>query len=189
MNPLTNVKIAKYGYMATSLAFAISGLYLVLEEEPVIDGTRLLLGSMMIVYGVFRLIGYCSRDLYQLAFQYDLAFGILMIALGLVFLFYRSVSQDKITAMIGTLTIADSLYKVQIALDTRRFGMNRWLIILAVAAVTCVCGILLVVPPALDIDTVSTMMGQALMLEGILSLTVAVSVIKISEKQRFDTER
>lgn len=189
MNPLTRVKIAKYGYMATAVAFAIFGIFFVLKDNPTSRKPWVLLGIMMIVYGVFRFVGYFSRDLYQLAFQYDLAFGILMMAIGVVLLFHVTASEDKITAIIGTLTLTDSLYKVQVALDTRRFGMNRWLIILVAAAAAAVCGMLLIVPPARDGGTVTTMLGLALMLEGILSLTVAISVIKISENQRFDTER
>lgn len=189
MNPLTNVKIAKYGYMATALIIAVLGIFFVAGDDPTSRAARVVLGIMMIGYGIFRFIGYCSRDLYQLAFQYDLAFGILMMALGLVLIFHVTASEDKVTAIIGTLTLADSLYKVQVALDTKRFGMNRWLIILVVAMAAGIFGILLIVPPAKDAATVTTMLGLALMLEGVLSLTVAISVIKISEKQRFDTER
>ncbi len=43
-----------------------------------------LLGVGMIVFGAIKLVGYFSRDLFRLAFQYDLAFGILLIALGIV---------------------------------------------------------------------------------------------------------
>ena len=36
-------------------------------------------GIILILFGIVRLIGFFSKDLYRLAFQYDLAFGILMV--------------------------------------------------------------------------------------------------------------
>jgi len=46
----------------------------------------ILVGCMMIGFGAVKLMGYFSRDLYRLAFQFDLAYGILLIVLGLIVL-------------------------------------------------------------------------------------------------------
>ena len=43
-------------------------------------------GIILILFGIVRLIGFFSKDLYRLAFQYDLAFGILMVTLGIIML-------------------------------------------------------------------------------------------------------
>ncbi|MFQ9732082.1 MAG: hypothetical protein ACLT8X_11075 [Mediterraneibacter faecis] len=41
-------------------------------------------------YGIIKMIGYFSKDLYCLAFQYDLACGIFLIILGVVALSIRN---------------------------------------------------------------------------------------------------
>ena len=38
--------------------------------------------AMLIVYGLIKILGYFSRDIYCLAFQFDLAFGVLLAAVG-----------------------------------------------------------------------------------------------------------
>ena len=50
----------------------------------------ILVGCMMIGFGAVKLMGYFSRDLYRLAFQFDLAYGILLIVLGLIVLVRRA---------------------------------------------------------------------------------------------------
>ena len=55
-----------------------------------------------------------------LAFQYDLAFGILLIALGAVILLKPEGALDFIFAALGIAIFSDGLFKVQIALDYQR---------------------------------------------------------------------
>ena len=45
-----------------------------------------MLGAILVLYGAIKMIGYFSRDLYRLAFQYDLAFGMLIMLIGLILL-------------------------------------------------------------------------------------------------------
>ena len=48
-----------------------------------------LAGILFIADGIIKIIGYFSRDFYCLAFQFDLGFGILMIAVGILILVRR----------------------------------------------------------------------------------------------------
>ena len=83
-----------------------------------------------------KLVGYFSRDLYRLAFQYDLEFGILLIALGVIVLLRTNGVMDFICIAAGVSILADGLFKIQIAIDARRFGIRDWWLILLLAVVT-----------------------------------------------------
>mgnify|MGYP000181732138 CR=1 FL=1 len=48
-----------------------------------------LAGILFLADGIIKIIGYFSRDFYCLAFQFDLGFGILMIAVGILILVRR----------------------------------------------------------------------------------------------------
>ena len=41
-------------------------------------------GIILIAYGIVKIIGYCSEDLYNLAFQHDLACGVFLIVVGVI---------------------------------------------------------------------------------------------------------
>lgn len=50
------------------------------------------MGIMLILYGAIKISGYFTRDAFCLAFQFDLAFGILLMAVGVI-LIARKISQ------------------------------------------------------------------------------------------------
>lgn len=58
-------------------------------------------GLIMVLFGGVKLVGYFSMDLFRLAFQYDLSFGILMIALGIVVLFRPEKALSFICVVLG----------------------------------------------------------------------------------------
>ena len=80
------MKIAKIGYIVMSVILCMVGLLFIARPGISVKVIGYALGIMMIVFGCIRLVGYFSRDLFRLAFQYDLQFGTLLIALGVIVL-------------------------------------------------------------------------------------------------------
>ena len=86
MRSVAPMRTAKIGYIVISTLLCILGILLIVVPDFSISAVGAICGAMLIVFGIVRLVGYFSKDLYRLAFQYDLAFGIMMIALGAVML-------------------------------------------------------------------------------------------------------
>lgn len=145
-----------------------------------------LLGIGMIVFGAVKVAGYLSRDLFRLAFQYDLAFGLLLMVLGVVTLSHPGDAMSFLCVMFGIPVLADGLFKIQIAADSRRFGIRRWWLVLALAALTCIIGVVLVFRPAAGVRALTALMGLSLLCDGVLNLTVALCTVKIVNHQRPD---
>ena len=83
MRRIAPMRIAKIGYVVMSLIFCVLGTGLILHADI---GTKMLgtlLGIAMIVFGIVKIIGYFSKDLFRLAFQYDLEFGSVLAVLGI----------------------------------------------------------------------------------------------------------
>ena len=140
----------------------------------------------MIVFGGIKLVGYFSRDLFRLAFQYDLAFGILLVVLGILTLSHPNDTMSFLAVILGIPVLADGLFKIQIALDSRRFGIRHWWLILILAVLTCLVGIVLVFRPAVGMLVMTMFMGVSLLLDGILNLCVALFTVKIVANQKPD---
>lgn len=173
------MQTAKIGYVIVSLLLCVLGVVMivVLDFSASLIGT--LCGIILIVFGAFKLVGYFSKDLYRLAFQYDLAFGILTLALGIIILLNPDNIMNFICVVLGVAVLADGLLKIQIALDSKRFGISKWWLILAVAFIACVCGILLLVRPSESIRVIIVLMGISLLAEGILNLSTVITAVKI----------
>ena len=178
--------VAKTGYIVMSLVFCAVGALFIVRPGLSAGLIGRALGAAMILFGAVKLVGYCSRDLYRLAFQYDLGFGLLLIALGALVLIRPAGVLDFLFAALGAAVLTDGLYKVQIALDARRFGISAWWLTLALAAATVAVGLALVFRPWDSVRLLTILLGAALLAEGILNLCVAVSTVKIVSHQRPD---
>ena len=94
MNSSGTLKIARNGYIVMAVVFCALGIFLMAVPEKAVKIICVLAGILFIADGIIKIIGYFSRDFYCLAFQFDLGFGILMIAVGILILVSISTYQD-----------------------------------------------------------------------------------------------
>lgn len=174
------------GYLFMTFVFCVSGIAFMLAP-PIPDRIlSVLIGLLMIFYGFVKMTGYCAKDLYCLAFQYDLACGILLAAVGVVMLFGYSHLMPYFPYLMGMLIFLDGLLRIQTTIDAKRFGIERWSVLLTVSILTSVFGIILLILPYRDELPYNTMAGIALILEGILNCCIvrfAVKKMKDCSKQ------
>lgn len=173
------IKTAKTGYIVLSLALCALGLGLMLKPDVSVMAIGIIVGCVLIAFGVVKLIGYFSKDLYRLAFQFDLAFGLLLLALGAAVVFRPGLAMGTLCVILGVEIVADGLFKVQTALDARRFGLGSWWLILALAVLAGAIGVMMIVSPAEGAMALAMLLGASLLAEGALNLGVALCAVKI----------
>lgn len=177
------IQAAKLGYILLSVALcALGGVLIAVPDFSAALLCRLV-GITMLLFGAVKIIGYCSKDLYRLAFQYDLAFGILLIALGGILLFRPDTMVQIICIIMGVCVLADALLKIQISIDSKAFGLEKWWLILVAAILTGVAGFLLVLRPMESARAVMILLGVTLITEGLLNLTTILTAVKIIRRQ------
>lgn len=180
------MKIAKYGYIVISAVFCIVGILFIVLPEPAVRTIELFIGISMIVFGAVKLVGYFSKDLYRLAFQYDFQFGILMLFLGIIALIKPGNVINFICISLGICILADCLFKAKIAFEAKQFGIREWWLTLVLAVITGIIGIVLTFRPSEAVHAIMIMLGISLLAEGILNLSVACSLVKIVKHQKPD---
>lgn len=173
------IRMAKTGYILLSVALCILGVVTaILPDFSAVWFCRIG-GMVMLLFGIVKIIGYWSDDLYRLAFQHDLAFGILLIALGIVLILRTDPMIVLLCTILGIYILADALLKVQIAIDSKAFGIRKWWLILLSAIVTGVVGFLLIYCPSESVDVLMVFLGLALIAEGLMSLTTILIAVKL----------
>ena len=110
----------------------------------------------------------------------------LLVALGLAILLKPHSAMNMLCVIMGIEIVADGLFKVQTAMDARRFGLNTWWLMLILAVATGAVGALLALNPATGAESLTRLLGISLLAEGALNLCVAVCAIKIVAHQRPD---
>lgn len=163
---MKGLKLAKTGYLAMSVAFYIAGIVcMILPEIPPFRAC-VVSGIVLICYGIIKIIGYFSKELYCLAFQYDLACGLLLIVLGVIILTCSQQIMPHLFVGLGVLVLLDSLLSIQMSKDSKQFGLETWYVILITSVVAGVFGVLLIViPPTMRLAR-HIMSGAALLSMG-----------------------
>ena len=177
------MRVAKVGYIVMSAVFCAVGLIFIIRPDVSAGFLGYLLGTAMIVFGAIKIVGYFSKDLFRLAFQYDLEFGVILIVLGVIVLAKPLDVLNFVFIATGIATLADSMFKLRIATDARKFGIDAWWTIFAFAVLTGVIGILLVIRPWESARILTALLGISLLSEWILNLCVAISTVKIVKNQ------
>lgn len=177
------IMAAKVGYIIISIMLCALGVVLIAVPDFSASLLCRIGGAFLILFGCVKIIGYFSKDLYRLAFQYDLAFGILMIVLGIALIVRTDTMGNIICIFLGICILADALLKIQISVDSKTFGIRQWWLILAVALITGTIGFLLVIRPWEGAQIVMLLLGIALLTEGVLNLVTILTTVKIIRRQ------
>ena len=183
MRSVAPMKIAKIGYIVVSVLFCIAGILFIALPEISTKIVGIEIGIAAIVFGIVKLIGYFSKDLYRLAFQFDLEFGILMVILGTIVLFNPENLMAFIAASFGISILFDGLFKIRIALDSKRFGIKDWWLIFSLAILAGIIGIALIFDSAFGAGVLTVLMGVSLFSEGILNLYTVIRTVLIVKNQ------
>ena len=186
MRSVTPMRIAKIGYIVMSVMFCIAGALFIALPDISITMIGISMGIAMIVFGIVKLVGYFSRDLFRLAFQFDLELGILLLVLGLIVLIRPDDLMSFMCIALGISILTDGLFKVQIALDSKRFGIKSWWVILALAVVAGTIGVFLIFLSAKSAQFLTVLLGVSILAEGILNLYTVISTVLIIKHQQPD---
>ena len=186
MRSVLPMKAAKIGYIVLSVLYCVLGILLFAMPDLSLTAIGIILGIGMIVFGIVKIIGYFSKDLFRLAFQYDLAFGGFLIALGIIVLVNPEHLVSFFCIVIGIAVLCDGLFKIQIAIDSKPFGIRTWWLILLFAVITVAAGVLLIIRPAQAARMLTVFLGISVFADGILNLIVAVFTVKIIDHQLSD---
>ena len=109
------IRAAKAGYIIMSLLFCALGLTMIVKHDLSVSLIGMAAGAMLVAFGVVKLAGFFSKDLYRLAFQYDLAFGLLLILIGVIVLINPDHAMNFLCLVLGISIMADALLKLQTA--------------------------------------------------------------------------
>lgn len=179
---MNRLKRAKMGYIGCSVLYGLFGLTLILF--PGISAQVLcgIVGGISVVYGLAKIAGYFSNDLYNLAFQFDLALGVFVLALGVLLLLHPAAVLAVFPVVIGLFILVDGVFKLQTSLDARRFGLGSWWLILCGALLCVACGLLLVLNPFESAKALIVLVGVSLLADGAQNLFNALYTVKIIKR-------
>ena len=178
------LKIAKTGYLVLSALLLLAGVGLTFFSDTFYPILTVLLGVLFLAFGIVKLVGFFSKDPYQLVFESDLVFGILYLVFGLLLLIRPAHTMAFFGIMFGLILLADGLTRVRIALDARPFGIRAWWLILVSALVTAILGVVLLFHPGEGTKVLTQLLGISLMVDGVMNISTILTAVRILRAAR-----
>ena len=176
------VRAVRAAFAAVSLFFCGLGLVLLIWPDTAAAAVCTLLGAAAVVCGVVKLMGYFSNDLYRLAFQFDLAAGILTVIVGGLLLLRPWDVLALLPVVVGLYILADSVLRLQTSIDARHFGMKKWWAMLLLSVCGALLGTLLLLRPFQSARALVRLMGLTLAVDGVENLLAGLYTIKVPRR-------
>lgn len=181
------------GHIVLSVALIIVGVGLIARPDIFISVMGRFFGIYLILIGAVKTVGYLSKDIYRLAFQYDFVYGFILVGMGIVFLCHPDSVINLIGMLFGIVVFSDGVIKIQIARHARRFGISAWWAIFALAVISIVGGLIIAAILYKDSRIMSVMLGIIMITEGVMNIVTVMTSVKVKgyresgKKRRKDT--
>ena len=179
MITIKDLKKVKLIYSLLAVIFIIFGIYLMIRPELSLTIICRLAGVLFIIYGIVKITGYFTKDMYELAFQFDFAMGLFSLAIGCALIFFVNDVITFFPTFMGVVILIDAVFKIQTSLDARRFGLNKWWLILIMAIAAGIAGFLLIIYPREVSKLIIMFVGLNLIIDGMLNLWIVLYTVKI----------
>lgn len=102
-----------------------------------------------------------------------------MAAVGVIIIVRRNLMVNRSLESLVFSYLADALFKIQMSIDAKKFGLSLWWRILLMAILTGVLGVLLLIRPFEAAEVMMILVGVSVLFEGILNLCVVIYTVKI----------
>lgn len=173
-------------FVLLSVGYILLGLFHFLVDDP--DGTLLcyLLGGLAIAAGLLRTIVFFAREMRSQLYNNSLTFGITFMVAGVYILLSPETVVALLPVILGFCIVYDSIVKMQYAFGLRYTGYRFWWVFMALAAVTAILGVLLVLGQ-FSAEVQYYYLGGTLIFDGIANIiTLLFLSVMLRKKDKRD---
>jgi len=160
----------------------VIGVLLIMNPDTSMTMLCRVLGIGAVVFGLLRVLGYFMRELQGVGLQYDFAAGVFAVIAGAMVIWRAPEVANIMAVVIGLFVLVDCVFKLQVAIDSKRMGASSWWITLLFTCICMVLGCLLIFDTFKGQKIISIMMGVSLVADGLQNLcTVIYAAIFVKE--------
>lgn len=160
-------KIRKSWMLSAVISMAL-GLILLLLPGFIAKGAGYLLGGAAILFGLNRIIRYFQQQkIYPEFFRGDLLVGFLAAGLGIFIMLQVEMVISLLPMIAGVVLASNGVVGLQRAISAKKAAYRQWWLLLGFAVLTLGLGALLIINPFGALKTAVSVIGGALIYEGL----------------------
>lgn len=138
------LKQVKWETLLSSSLYIVLGVVALVIPDTMVKTMGYLIGILLIVAGAVSMICYLLREASQNYYRNDFGYGLVGIAVGILFLYKVEWIISLVPVILGILVVASGCRKLQDVIDMKRLGYGNWVTVLILAAVNVVLGVALI---------------------------------------------
>ena len=166
----------------SSIMFLIFGFLLIFQTENVIKTISIIIGSILLVIGVFPIINYFRNRSQNILSNAGLLYGIFSVVAGIIIMVNKNLLATIIPVLTGVWMIINSVNKIQIAMELRDNKIDSWFISFIFAILILIGGTLLIINPFRGAVLLSKTVGIFIVIYSLLDIADSV-FIKVKTKE------
>ena len=164
----------KIGYIVIGIISCIAGIWLFMYpavEEQVLG---MVMGWLMIFYGIMAIVSYFSADALKPIFRFNIWFGILLIVFGIVLLTNIHGTMNFLGILVGIFLLCDAALRCWLAFELKNTGVKGWGFILLFAILMAIVAFFFLFHPGSSGYLLTILIGAMFLTQGITDVSVGI---------------
>lgn len=157
-----------------SLIFLVLGIILIWKPEETVKVATYCLGIVFIVIGIYKVLNYFLRDGKNEIYNYDMAYGLIAIIIGMCTIIFSSTISSIFRIVIGIWIIYTSTIRMNLALKLKSIDTNVWIYSLLLAIMMFICGLYI----TLNSGTIIVTIGIFMVVYSVIELIESIIFMK-----------
>ncbi len=179
------LKQMKWETLLSSSLYIVLGVVALVIPDTMVKTLGYLIGILLIVAGAVSMICYLLREASQNYYRNDFGYGLVGIAVGILFLYKVEWIISLVPVILGILVVASGCRKLQDVIDMKRLGYGNWVTVLILAAVNVVLGVALIANSVDAALLFLQLVGAGLIFSGVTDIATCFYLAKMA-KGHFD---
>ncbi len=179
------LKQVKWETLLSSSLYIVLGVVALVIPDTMVKTLGYLIGILLIVAGAVSMICYLLREASQNYYRNDFGYGLVGIAVGILFLYKVEWIISLVPVILGILVVASGCRKLQDVIDMKRLGYGNWVTVLILAAVNVVLGVALIANSLDAALLFLQLVGAGLIFSGVTDIATCFYLAKMA-KGHFD---
>ena len=164
-----------------SIVELVLGVFLVVYRDRTSDILFIVIGALMICYGLFELISFLTnKKPYSL--RQGLASGVLTSIIGISFIVQSHKLTELLGIVLGALVIIECIINCRRSFMIKKMSFEKWYIPFIASLVIMTAGVLICIFPDLFGELVSFILGIFIILVGLLDLWAMLTILRLRKK-------
>lgn len=168
--------------IATSVLYLLFGIVMLFFPGLVITSVCYLVGIMFLFVGVSGIVMYMKTEIKTAFASFTLVMSIIFGAFGVYVLLNPEAFASFLPLVMGIFLLVDSVSKLSMAFDLKKFEYQNWWQMLIVAFILLGCGLLLVFNPFEALAVSVQIIGAILIVDAVSNIFTIYSYSKIDKK-------